>query len=96
MSEMMVVPATAVECDAKIAMTVLRGVAAAMGLLRNHQLPRFIFLGWRRCEFVNLTMSTPLRIVNEARSVRAEMASRNDQTVDRPAGGIIFAATGPT
>jgi hypothetical protein len=96
MSEMMVVPATGVECAAKIAMTALCAVAAAMGLLPIHQLPRFIFLERRRCEFVNPELSTPHRAVNETQSIRADVACCNDQTVDRPANGIIFAAAGST
>jgi hypothetical protein len=47
MQEMMVCPATAVECTAEIAMTALPGATAAMGLLPNHHLPRLIFLGAR-------------------------------------------------
>jgi hypothetical protein len=41
---MMVLPGTGVECSAKIAMTPLRGVSAAMGLLPKRHLPRPIFL----------------------------------------------------
>jgi hypothetical protein len=47
MSGMMVLHSAQVECSAKIAMTTLLGMAAAMGLLPNHIPPRLIFLG--RC-----------------------------------------------
>jgi hypothetical protein len=50
---MMVTFEMRVECSAKIAMTALRGRAAAMCLLRNHVLPRRIFLGTRTHEFVD-------------------------------------------
>jgi hypothetical protein len=44
---MMVLPATAVECVAEIAMTTLPSAAEAMGLLPNHHARRLIFLGVR-------------------------------------------------
>jgi hypothetical protein len=86
MLEMMVVPATAVECAAKIAMTTLRGVAAAMALLPIHQLSRFIFLGRRRCEFVNLAMSTPIALcMKRDRSKQMQPPATIELSTARPA-----------
>jgi hypothetical protein len=53
MSGMMVSSLMGVECSTKIAMSALRGGAAAMALLRDRDRPRRIFVGFRAREFVN-------------------------------------------
>jgi hypothetical protein len=65
---MMVLPATAVECAAKIAMTTLPGVAAAVGLLPNHHPLRIISLGPHMVRIFNLKMSSRTRCVSRARN----------------------------
>jgi hypothetical protein len=50
---MMVWPYVGVECSAKIAMSALRDGPAAMGLLRDRNHWRRIFLGSSTAKFVN-------------------------------------------
>jgi hypothetical protein len=69
MPEMMVRPATGVECAAEIAMTALPGAAAAMGLLPNHHLPRLILLDDAWCMFFNPKIGSETRVcITRARS----------------------------
>jgi hypothetical protein len=64
MSGMMVSSLMGVECSTKIAMSALRGGAAAMALLRDRDRPRCIFVGFRAREFVNQDSSRSKRFLS--------------------------------
>jgi hypothetical protein len=65
MSGMMVWPYKRVECSAKIAMSALRGGAAAMALLRDRDRPRCIFVEFRAREFINQTLGIRSLVLRE-------------------------------
>jgi len=92
MLEMMVWSYGGVEYSAKIAMSALRGGAAAMALLRDRDRPRCIFLGFRAREFVNQTLGIRSHVLRERTEFARSSRCGNIATVDQRRGGRFVAA----